>query len=161
MDIMKNWQDIRNHYNKSFSTNLHVTIASVDIENNPTVTPIGTLFLNGDQTGFYFEKYPTKLPESANSNKNICVLGVNSNKWFWLKSLFKVKFDKYPALKLYGKIGKRRKATEIEISRLKQRMKSTSFLKGNKYLWGDMDNVREINFTKVEKVNIGKMTTHL
>lgn len=161
MNIITNWQAIRTHFNKSFSTNLHVAIASVDIENNPTVTPIGTLFLKGDQTGFYFEKYPTKLPENANNNNNICVLGVDSNKWFWLKSLFKMKFNKYPALKLYGKIGKRRKASEIEINRLKRRMKTTNGLKGNKYLWGDMEYVREISFTQVEKVNIGKMTSHL
>ncbi|MET2984035.1 pyridoxamine 5'-phosphate oxidase family protein [Aureibaculum conchae] len=161
MDIIKNWSTIRTHFNKSFRSNLHVSIASVDAENNPTVTPIGTFFLNGDQTGFYFEKYPTKLPKNINSNNNICVLGVNSNKWFWLKSLFKVKFDKYPALKLYGELGHRRKATEIEISRLKRRMKTTNSLKGNKYLWGDMEYVREICFTKAEKVNIGKMTSYL
>lgn len=161
MDIIKNWQAIKNHYNKSFSSNLHVAIASVDMENNPTVTPIGTLFLNGDQTGFYFEKFPTKLPENVNHNKNICVLGVNSSKWFWLKSLYKLKFNHYPALKLYGALGKKREATEIEISRLNRRMKMTSLLKGNTYLWGDMEYVREISFTQVEKVNIGKMTSHL
>jgi len=161
MNNIKNWPAIRTHFNKSFNSNLHVAIASVDNDNNPTVTPIGTLFLNGDRTGFYFEKFPTKLPENANNNKNICALGVNSNKLFWLKSLFNVKFDNYPALKLYGELGHRRKATEIEISRLKRRMRTTNLLKGNKYLWGDMEYIREITFTKVEKVNIGKMTSHL
>ncbi len=161
MNIVKNWSAIRVHFNKSFHSNLHVAIASVDHKNNPTVTPIGTFFLNRDQTGFYFEKYPTKLPQNANANTNICVLGVNSNKWFWLKSLFNVKFDYYPALKLYGTLGKRRIATDIENSRLKRRMKTTKFLKGNTYLWGDMEYVREISFTRVEKANIGKMTSDL
>lgn len=161
MDIKKNWAAIRTHFNKSFRSNLHVAIASVDFENNPTVTPIGSLFLNENQTGFYFEKYPTKLPENVRFNNNVCILGVNSNKWFWLKSLFKVKFDKYPALKIYGKLGEKRKATEIEISRLKRRMKTTNGLKGNTYLWGDMEHVREISFSKIEKVHIGKMTSQL
>ena len=54
MNITENWNQIRQHVNKSFSSSLHVSIASVDEDGNPTVTPIGSLFLNKDQTGFYF-----------------------------------------------------------------------------------------------------------
>jgi len=57
MDIISNWKEIRKHFNLSFRSNFHVSIASVDRENNPTVTPIGYLFLNNNQTGFYFEKW--------------------------------------------------------------------------------------------------------
>lgn len=161
MDIVENWNNIKRHFNKSFSSNLHVSIASVDSENNPTTTPIGSLFLNKDQTGFYFEKYPTKLPKNVKTNKNICVLSVNSGKWFWLKSIFNGKFEDYPAMKLYGYLGAKRKASEDEIRRLNRRMKSTKGMKGNLYLWSDMDTVREVHFTKVEKINLGKMTAGL
>ena len=161
MDIKTNWKSIRQHFNKSFRSNFYVSIASVDSDNNPTVTPIGSLFLNGNQMGFYFEKYPSKLPVHAKTNKNICVLAVNSNMWFWLKSLINGKFRSYPAIKLYGELGERRKATEKETSRLNRRMKTTKGLKGNKYLWGKMEFVREINFTKAEKINLGEMTKEL
>jgi len=161
MDIKLNWQEIRSHFNTCFKTNFHVSIASVGSGNIPTVTPIGSLFLKSNRTGFYFEKYPQKLPEHAKSNKNICVLAVNSGMRFWLKSLYKSKFKSYPGIKLYGEIGEKRQASEIEISRLKNRMRATNALKGNKYLWGDMQYVRDINFTKAEKVNIGKMTERL
>lgn len=69
MDIKLNWLEIKKHFNKSFRTNFHVSIASVDKENSPTVTPIGSLFLNNNQTGYYFEKFPTKLPETAKTIK--------------------------------------------------------------------------------------------
>jgi hypothetical protein len=161
MDIKENWKEIRNHFNKSFRSNFYVSIASVDSENNPTVTPIGSLFLNNNQTGFYFEKYPTKLPQKAKENKKICALAVNSNMWFWLRSLFRGKFKSYPAIKLYGELGEKRTATEMEINRLKRRMKSTKAMKGNKYLWSDMEFVRDIAFTKAEKINLGKMTNEL
>jgi len=161
MDIKNNWKNIRIHFSKSFKSCLHVSIASVDVENNPTVTPIGSLFLNKDQTGFYFEKFPSKLPEHAKENKNICVLGVNSSRWLWIKSLFKVEFRAYPAVKLYGALGERRKATQEETKRLERRMRSTKGLKGNTYLWSDMKMVRDITFNKVEKINIGKMTSKL
>ena len=158
MDIKTDWDAIRKHFSKSFSQNLFIPIASVDTDNNPTVTPIGSLFLNNDQTGFYFEKYPTKLPKHAETNPNICALAVNSSKWFWLKSLIKGKFKTNPGIKLYGILGKRRKATEKEIGRLNRRMKATNGLKGNTYLWKDMAFVRDISFTKVETIKLGKMT---
>ncbi len=158
MDIITNWADIRKHFNNSFRTNFHVSMASVEKDNNPTVTPIGSLFLNNNQTGFYFEKFPTKLPENSNINRQICVLGVNSSIIFWLTSLFIGKFKSYPAIKLYGELGERRKATVIEKKRLNSRMLITKWLKGNKYLWGEMEFVREIRFTKAEKINLGKMT---
>ena len=160
MDLIKDWNKIRSHFNKSFRSNLHVSIASIDSGNYPTVTPIGSLFLNKNQTGFYFEKYPTKLPRYAKINKNICVLAVNSNKWYWFKALYRLRFKTNPAIKLYGVLGEKRKATTKEINRLNRRMKATKRLKGHKYLWGDMDVVREIKFSKVEPINIGKMTVN-
>jgi len=161
MDIKSNWKEIKIHFHKSFRTNFHVSIASVDQNNCPTVTPIGSLFLNNNCTGYYFEKYPTKLPVNAEHNKNICVLGVNSNTWFWIKSLFKNRFDSYPAIKLYGTLGNKRPATKNEIERLNRRVKNTKGLKGNAYLWGKMEYVREIQFIRAEKINLGEMTEGL
>lgn len=158
MDLIADWKNIRYYFNKSFNQNLFISIASVNTDNKPTVTPIGSLFLNNNQTGFYFEKYPCKLPQNAKTNPNICALAVNSGKWFWLKSLFKGKFKTNPAIKLYGLLGNRRKATEQEINRLNRRMKTTNGFKGNTYLWKDMVYVRDINFIKVETINLGKMT---
>ena len=161
MDITGNWADIRKHFSRSFRTGFHVSIASVDKNSNPTVTPIGSLFLNNNQTGFYFEKFPTKLPKNSTDNKNICILGVNSSTFFWLSSLFRGEFKNYPAIKLYGTLGEKRKASDIELERLSARMRSTKWLKGNNYLWGKMEYVRDIKFTKAEKINLGKMTENL
>jgi len=161
MDLITDWSRIRRHFNKSFSSNFHVSVASVDADNNPTVTPIGSLFLNNDQAGFYFEKFPSKLPKHSRTNPNICLLAVNSSRWFWLKALFKGSFADNPAIKLYGSLGDRRKATEKEIRRLNRRMKMTNGLQGNTYLWKSMEFVREVKFNKAEKINLGKMTKHL
>ena len=161
MELITEWNKIRKHFNKSFSSNFHVSVASVDLENNPTVTPIGSMFLNDNQTGFYFEKFPSKLPKHAKSNPNICILAVNSGRFFWIKSLFKGVFYDYPGIKLYGVLGQKRRATQKEINRLNRRMKVTNGLKGNTYLWKKMEYVREIKFIRAEKINIGKMTEKL
>jgi hypothetical protein len=161
MKLEQDWESIRRHFNRSFSSSLHTSIGSVNQLGEPTVTPIGSLFLNADRSGFYFEKYPTKLNIHASQNGQICVLAVDSNKWFWFKALWSGKFKHYPGIKLYGKLGLRRKASDIEISRLRRRMKLTRGLKGNSYLWGDMQEVREIKFTRAEAIKLGKMTHHL
>lgn len=161
MGLIDVWPKIRAHFRNSFGTTLHVAIASVDQDNNPTTTPIGSLFLNEDTTGFYFEKYTTSLPKNEVQNPNICVLAVNSSRFFWLKSLFKGYFPSYPAMKLYGKLGVKRKATEREIYALKRRMRLTKRLKGHQYLWGKMGYVREVVFTRAEPIKLGKMTPGL
>jgi hypothetical protein len=161
ININKDWNKIKIHFRKCIGANMHVAIASVDSENIPTVTPIGSLFLNDDQTGFYFEKFATKLNKNSKTNQNICVLAVNTKRWFWLTSLFKGRFSEYPAVKLYGKLGKKRDATSREFRAFQRRVRSTKSLKGHQYLWKDMSQVREITFTKVEKINLGKMTREL
>jgi hypothetical protein len=162
MDINKDWDKIRGHFRICFKANFHVAIASVDAENNPTVTPIGSLFLGEKQTGFYFEKYPSKLPKAANMNNKICVLAVNSGRWFWIKSLLSGKFKSYPGLKLYGQLGESRQATQNELYRLQRRMRMSKGMKGHTYLWGkDMDRVRLVTFSRVEKINLKNMTKGL
>ncbi len=158
MDIKSDWAKIRRHFSKSFSSSLHVSIASVDKAGQPTVTPIGSLFLNDDMSGFYFEKFPSLLPVHAEENSKVCVLAVNSNKKMWLSALLQSHFKSYPALKLYGNLGDRRKATESELRALKRRMRFTRILPGHKYLWDEMLFIREINFTSVSGINLGKMT---
>lgn len=162
MDIYKEWETIRKHVNDSFKTSLHVSIATVSKEGTPLVTSIGTLFLNKDQTGFYFEKFSSKLTVNVETNAKVCVLAVNSSKWFWIQSLYRKKFTKHPALKLYGELGEKRKASEVELKRLERRMRLTKRLKGHTYLWGKgMDTVREIRFSTVEKMKLGVMTAEL
>lgn len=161
MDLKENWPAIRTHLNSSFKSSLHVSIASVDSDNQANVTPIGSVFLNDNLEGFYFEKFPTHLPADAKENPNICLLAVNSGRWFWVKSLFSGRFDLFPAIKLFGRLGEKRVATDKELSRLKRRVRLTKGLKGHDYLWKDMSHIREIHFTRAQKINLGAMTSHL
>ncbi len=158
MDIQSKWSEIRTHFRKAFQSNFYFSIATIGEDGMPSVTPIGTLFLNDNMTGFYFEKYPKTIPLHAKSNSNVCVLAVNSNKWFWLKALFKGQFKVSPAIKLYGQLSKKRPATPKEMARLQRRMKLTKRTKGHKMLWNkDMNMVRDITFTKASEMQLGSM----
>ena len=74
-------------------------------------------------------------------------MAVNSSTLFWLKSLFKGKFDSAPAVRLFGEVGEVRDATEGEIDKLKKSISITSNLKGHKLLWSDLTRVRDMKFT--------------
>jgi hypothetical protein len=161
LDIIKHWTVIKAHFRRCIKRNMHVAIASVDSENVPTITPIGSLFLNDNQTGFYFEKFASKLPKNAKTHRTICILAVNTGKWFWIKALFRGSFTSHPAMKLYGELGVKRDATSHEYRAFQRRVRSTRKLKGHQYLWKDMAQVREIHFTKAEQINLGKMTKNL
>lgn len=158
MEINNHWHIVKKTFKQSFSSSFHFSIASVDESNKPHVTPIGSLIIGKPGQAIYFEEFTCKLKNNLKSNNNISVLAVNSNKWFWLKSLFKGSFSEPPALRLHGKAGKLRDATDAEVRLWKKRVKYVSFTRGHKIMWQRMSKVREITFTSIDPVHISSMT---
>ncbi len=158
MNLIQNWKEIKSLFKESFKSSFHFAVASVTENGEPHVTPIGSLILDVPGHGFYFEEFPQQLPRNYGSNKQICVLAVNSNKWFWLKSLIRGRFATTPAVRLHGVVGDLREATDIEIALWQKRVKSVSFSKGHALMWRSMRMVRDIEFTGIEPVQIGEMT---
>lgn len=150
------WSEVRSHFRKCQVLNLQHAIASVDDRGRPKITPIGTIFLNSDQTGFFFEEYASSLAKYKEINPNIALLAVNTGKLYWLKSLFFGRFKGTPAIKVYGRLGERRKATADELKRLDRRLGFGKRLKGYDLLWQDMTMVRELIFDEFEIVQFGK-----
>jgi len=158
MEINTHWHIVKRVFKKSFTSSFHYSIATVDGNGKPHVTPIGSLILGKPGHAIYFEEFTSKLPENLKTNKQVCILAVNSSKWFWLKSLIKGKFSEPPALRLQGEAGILREATECEVRLWHKRVKSVCFTKGHKMIWKHMGMVREISFSKIKPVHIGSMT---
>lgn len=158
MDLISNWSEVKTLFKTSFKSSFHYAIASVNQKGEPHVTPIGSLILGEPGHGIYFEKFPRQMPLNFKSNKKVCVLAVNSSRWFWLKSLLVGKFLSPPAVRLHGVVGDLREATETEIALWQKRVKSVRFSKGHAMLWRDMSKVRDIEFNRIEPVKLGKMT---
>lgn len=155
---LEEWQKIRAHFRRSFASNLHVSIATVDAGGQPNVTPIGSFFLNRDDfSGFYFEIFTRHIPENAQTNRRVCVMAVNSRRWFWIKSLLYGKFSEPPMIKIYGELGERRPARPDEIQRANRRLGWMKTLPGGKKLFGNLGFVREIRFDQFEVVKLGGM----
>lgn len=159
MELIANWKDVKSLFNTSFKSSFHFAIATVSENGDPHVTPIGSLILDKPGHGFYFEKKFTKhLPLNVENNKKVCVLAVNSSRWFWLTSLISGRFASPPSVRLHGVAGDLREATEAEIALWQKRVKRVRFSKGHAVMWRNMRMVRDIEFTGIEPVQM-EMTT--
>lgn len=147
MDIEKHWPNILKVINEGKKSNRFFSIATVNNDGTPHVTPIGHVFFNDDMMGYYFDQYSEAMPKNFETNKNICLMSVNSGTFYWLKSLFLGKFSISPAIRLMGTVGDIRDARTDEIEKLEKSISITSGLKGHKLLWSELNKVRDLQFT--------------
>jgi len=158
MELLDNWTKIKILFRESFWSSFHYAIATVNEYGEPHVTPIGSLMLGKPGHGYYFEEFPEKLPRYLSSNNHVCVMAVNSGRWFWITSLFRGQFSSPPAVRLHGTVGQLREATQTEINFWQNRVKRLRLSKGHSLMWANMKMVRDINFNRFEPVNMGEMT---
>jgi hypothetical protein len=161
MDINGHWERIRKVFRDAFRSSLHYAVATVNEDGTPHITPIGSIVLQDGNRGFYCEEYPRKLPRNLKVNQRVCILAVNSSKWYWVKSLFLGKFSSPPGVRLMGRAGERRKATDEEMGAWLRRIRPLRWFKGYDLLWSNMHYIREITFDAFEPIQSGKMTKDL
>lgn len=161
MEIGEHWAKIREIFDEAYKSCLHFAVATVNEDGSPHVTPIGALFLRTDQTGFYFDEYPSKMPENLKRNPKVCILSVNADKPFWAKSLMQGKFAAPPAVRLMGTVGEMREATSEEAAAWQERIALAKGTKGYHLMWDRFGHVRDIQFESFEPVYLGDMTKGL
>jgi uncharacterized protein len=61
MEIYSHWSDVKKVFKKSFSSSFHFSIATVDEEGRPHITPIGSLILGKPGHAIYFEEFTSQL----------------------------------------------------------------------------------------------------
>ena len=161
MKLADRWREIRRVFESAGRSSLHFSVATVDPDGYPHITPIGSLILRDDCTGYYFEEFPIQLTENLDENKRIAVLAVNSDQTYWLEALTAGEFKTYPGMRLTGTASGRREATEDEMKTWQQRVGFAEGLKGHEILWKDMKIVRDIQFESYKPVLCGEMTARL
>ncbi len=158
--INDHWQEIRRLFDKAFRSSLHYALATVKEDGSPHITPIGSLFLTEPGKGFYFEMFTTQMPLNFKTDQRVCVLAVRSGLLFWLRSLVFGRFPAPPAVRLIGRAGERRPATDEEVTLfLKGRVGPLRWFKGYRLLWRHLRYyVREISFDDMVPIDLGAMT---
>ena len=155
------WQIIRELFKSTFNTTGHFSLATVNQDGLPHVTPIGSIVLRDDKTGFYCEGFSRNIPLNLQTNPRVCIMAVNAGKFFWLKSIFRGRFDTPPGVRLMGRAGEKRKGIDWELAQWQKRVKIFKKFKGYDLLWKDLTDVRDIYFDAFEPVQAGVMTRHL
>lgn len=123
----------------------------------PNVLPIGSVLLGEPGEGYCFEIFASALTR-AGEGARVCVLAVDSRPLFWLAALARGRFPAPPAYRLDGVLGVRRPSTAEERERWLRRVRAVRWLPGHQLLWGRLDHVRELHFTGVRTVRLGRMT---
>ena len=159
MELNAHWPKIMKVFEKAMG---NYAVATVTADGNPYITPIGSIFLRDDMTGFYFEQYPKNLVENLKANSRVAVLAVNFHKVFWLHSFLRGNYPAPPAVRLFGVAGERRRATSQELARFRNsfwvRIIRLMRLKGYGITWEPMHHVRDIRFDSFEPIVAGEMT---
>lgn len=145
------------HIKTLVKSSLYCSISTIQ-DNIPHCSPIGSVYLEDIQHGYYLEMFSTAVRKSQTSSPKGCILVVNTSLIFWLKSLIKGRFSTPPAVRLLVEFGHRREANSVEQTRFRKKTNLFKRLKGHKILWSKPSHVREFSVLKIIPVSLGKMT---
>lgn len=155
------WNLIRPIFDNAFKSCMHFAMATVNADGSPHITPIGSLILREDPTGYFFDEYCTRTRENLSRNPRVCFLAVNADRTFLVKSLIKGKFSAPPAVRLMGTVKELREATPDELAAWHSRVAFARLTKGYEIMWSRMHSVRDVQFDSFEPMVSGKMTSGL
>ncbi|MBI9081241.1 MAG: pyridoxamine 5'-phosphate oxidase family protein [Pseudodesulfovibrio sp.] len=147
------WDEVSALFNKAQS----FSIATVDPDGAPRVSPIGSVLLTGEGKGYYFEKFPQRLRRNLDRDPRMSIMVVNPGLAFWVASLWRGRFKTQPAVRLACEAGARRKGTQEECDAWLSKVRLFRYFKGHDLLWKDMSFLREFSVIRVEPVELGEM----
>jgi len=156
-DLAAEWPFIRWHFRRCIVRNGHISLATTPAQGWPGLAPVGSLVLLDGMRGYYLEKFTGSVERAGGEGSPLTVMGADTGRWFWLKSLYRGRFGRPPGVRLYGVAGARRPATAEEKDRFLKLVRPLRRLKGYDMLWADMAQCREIEFVGAEYVRLGKM----
>ncbi|MBV1913833.1 MAG: pyridoxamine 5'-phosphate oxidase family protein [Pseudomonadales bacterium] len=152
MEIGNKWSYIREVVERGQRSTVYCSIASINSDGMPNITPIGTVFLRDDNTGYFFDHYTSTLAENLDRDPRLCLSAVDAGKFFWFRSFLKGRFVSPPGVRLYGEAGPLREASPAEIALIEDRVRPTRWLKGSRLLWTNFTHVRDLTFTEYRPV---------
>lgn len=159
-ELQAHWPAIRRLCAKTLPTSFHFSMATVNEDGSPHVSPIGSLRLNRDCTGRYFEIFTRNLKANLDRDPRITIMAVDSGKLTWFKALRRGHFAEPVGVRLMGRAGPCRPSTDEEKAWWDKRVRFARRLKGYELLWGThcVTEMRDLYFDRFEPINLGVMS---
>lgn len=136
-------------------------IASINDDGSPHITPIGTVFLRPDHTGYYIEKYPVGLRRNVERDQRVCIYAADATLRLWLRALVTGRAPRTLAVRLIARAGERRALTPEEHRRWLHKVRQLRWTRGYKQLWAEMHHARDLEIIDYAPVELGPLTRHL
>jgi hypothetical protein len=157
------WPELRDLWNRTLSTSLAVSVATVGEDGAPHVSPIGSLILGRRPgTATMIELFARQMARNLDRDPRVTVLAVDSSAFRFVAALARGRFPRAVATRLSGTAGPRRWASEEEVARFRRRVRSVRRLRGHDLLWGaDRMRARDLVFDLEHPVDLGAMTVDL
>lgn len=137
----------------------YCSISTVNGDNTPHTSPIGSVYLNNESEGYFIEMFTTSFNDKV--GKTASIMAINTSPIFWLKSLFLGRFATPPGVRLKVTLLEKRKITEKERLQFYKKVRIFKYFKGYSILWSKPNLVRPFVIDEVIPVSLGAMTKHL
>ncbi len=155
----EDWAKIREICAAASRSSMHFAMGTINEDGSPWVTPIGALILREEPgKAYFFEAFISQTSKNLEREPRMCALAVNSGLMFWVKALRGGRFPAPPGVRLIGRAGTRREATDEEKKVWFDKMKRARRTKGYKLLWSDIKYVRDLEIGSFDLIKAGAMT---
>jgi uncharacterized protein len=158
-NLKENWPQIIQLAKKAFP---NCIFATLNDDGSPHLTPIASLVLRDDCTGFYFEGFTQHMRKNLDRDGRISVLFLDCHISHWISPLVKGSISQPIAVRLNGIAGMRRIASKLEENAFKKgswiiNLARIFNLRGYQILWKPLSYVRDIKFHSFEAIDMGAM----
>jgi len=155
IDLDEAWPEIRRIAHRT----MPAVLATTNEDGAPQVTPIGSLSLHRTEArGTYLERFPTRLRRNLDRDPRCAVLLLDRSPGTWLRALWQGRFPHPPGVRLIGRAGPRRPATDQERERFLRRVRPFRGTRGHGLLWEGMADARDLFFDDYAPIALGAMT---
>lgn len=152
------WAMVRQIVPRTIRSSLHCSIASLNEDGSPHVTPIGSFLPTEKGRGVYFDAFNVQLAANVDRDPRVTILAVNSGPIMWGKSFLKGRFLSPPGVRLVGTVGAQRRSTTQEVQRFHRLVGRLLRTKGGQRMWGSLPIIRDVTIERVLPIWMGEMT---
>ena len=155
------WAMVRQLVRRTIRSSLHCSIASLNEDGSPHVTPIGSFLPTHKGRGVYFDAFNVRLGANVDRDPRVTILAVDSGPLMWARSFLKGRFVSPPGIRLIGTVGAQRKSTDQEVERFHRLVGRLLRTKGGAQMWKSLPLARDVTVDRIEFIRMGRMTADL